>query len=36
MSGFVDRLNKAVRPGAESEYIDVDGAILAILDAELA
>ena len=36
LSGFVDRMNKAVRPGTESEYIDVDGAILAILDAELA
>ena len=36
LSSFVERMHKAVRPGTESEYIDVDGAILAILDAELA
>lgn len=36
LSSFVDRIVRLVEPGAESTYIDVDGAISAILAAEAA
>jgi hypothetical protein len=36
LSSFVDRMHKAVSPGSESDHIDVDAAILAILDTEVA
>jgi hypothetical protein len=36
LSGFVDRIVRLVEPGAESTYIDVDGAISAIFAAEAA
>jgi hypothetical protein len=36
LSGFVERTSMAVRPGAESGHIDIDAAILAILDTEAA
>ena len=36
LSSFVDRMHNAVRPGSESDHIDVDAAILAILDTEVA
>lgn len=36
LSAFVDRMNKAVTPGSESEYLDLDAAITAILEAETA
>lgn len=36
LSAFVDRMNKAVVPGTEAEYLDLDGTITAILDAERA
>jgi hypothetical protein len=34
LSAFVDRMHKAVTPGAESEYLDLDAAIAAILEAD--
>ncbi len=36
LSGFVERMNKAVEPGSESTLLDVDAAIDAILAAEAA
>lgn len=36
LTKFVHRMGKAVRPGSESEYIDVDATIAAILEAEVA
>lgn len=36
LNGFVDRMSKAVRPGTESEHLDVDRTITAILTAEAA
>lgn len=33
LSGFVERMSKAVEPGAESGHVDVDAAINAIFDA---
>jgi Streptomyces sporulation and cell division protein, SsgA len=33
---FVDRMKSAVKPGTESEHIDVDATIIAILAAEAA
>jgi hypothetical protein len=36
LRNFVDRMAKAVQPGSESEFIDVDAAINAILTAEAA
>lgn len=36
LRNFVDRMSKAVRPGSESEYLDMDGAISAIFQAETA
>lgn len=36
LRSFVDRMNKAVAPGGESELLDVDAAIAAILSAESA
>ena len=36
LRNFVDRMTKAVQPGSESEFIDVDAAIHAILTAEAA
>lgn len=36
LSGFVDRMMKAVAPGAESAYLDLDAEIAAILEAETA
>jgi hypothetical protein len=34
LSAFVERMTKAVAPGSESEYLDLDSAINAILEAE--
>jgi len=34
LSAFVERMTKAVQPGAESDYLDLDAAITAILEAE--
>jgi hypothetical protein len=34
LRSFVDRMNKAVAPGTESQLLDVDAAIAAILSAE--
>ena len=36
LRSFVDRMNKAVKPGSESELIDVDATIEAIFAAEAA
>jgi len=36
LTSFVERMNKAVEPGTESELMDVDAAITAILAADLA
>src|SRR3954466_11207294 len=36
LTSFVERMNKAVEPGTESELTDVDAAITAILAADLA
>jgi small subunit ribosomal protein S9 len=36
LSGFVERMSKAVEPGAESGHVDVDGTIAAIFAAEAA
>jgi hypothetical protein len=36
LRAFVDRMSKAVQPGSESEHIDVDATIHAILTAEAA
>jgi Streptomyces sporulation and cell division protein, SsgA len=36
LRAFVDRTSKAVQPGSESEHIDVDATIHAILTAEAA
>ena len=36
LRSFVDRMSRAVKPGSESELIDVDAAIAAILAAEKA
>jgi hypothetical protein len=36
LRSFVDRMSKAVPPGGESELLDVDAAIAAILSAETA
>ena len=36
LSGFVERMSKAVAPGAESTHLDVDGTIAAIFAAEAA
>ncbi len=36
LSAFVDRMSKAVAPGSESEHLDLDAAIAAILQAETA
>ena len=36
LSTFVDRMNSVVRPGNESEHVDVDAAIAAIFTAETA
>lgn len=36
LSAFVERMSRAVVPGSESEYLDLDGAIAAILEAETA
>ncbi|GAB2757219.1 SsgA family sporulation/cell division regulator [Nocardioides pakistanensis] len=36
LSVFVDRMTKAVAPGSESEYLDLDAAINAILQSETA
>lgn len=36
LSAFVERMSRAVVPGSESEYLDIDGAIAAILEAETA
>ena len=36
LSSFVERMTKAVEPGTESALTDVDGAITAILAADLA
>ena len=33
LSGFVDRMHRAVAPGSESEHLDVDTAITALLEA---
>lgn len=32
LSAFVERMNKAVEPGKESDHLDVDAAITALLD----
>ena len=32
LSAFVERMNKAVEPGTESDHLDVDAAITALLD----
>ena len=34
LSAFVERMTKAVQPGTESGYLDLDAAITAILEAE--
>jgi hypothetical protein len=34
LSAFVDRMSKAVAPGSESEYLDLDAAIAAILESD--
>jgi hypothetical protein len=36
LRAFVDRMNKAVKPGTESDQIDIDAAIAAIFAAEAA
>jgi hypothetical protein len=36
LSTFVDRMNRAVEPGRESEHVDVDAALAAIFAAEAA
>ena len=36
LSVFVERMSKAVVPGSESAYLDVDAAISAILESEVA
>ena len=36
MRAFVDRMNKAVKPGSESDLMDVDAAIASIFAAEAA
>jgi hypothetical protein len=36
LTSFVDRMTKAVEPGTESALIDIDTAIMAILDAGVA
>ena len=36
LTAFVERMSKAVVPGTESEYLDLDAAIAAILEAEAA
>jgi hypothetical protein len=36
LSAFVERMSKAVAPGVESEHLDVDATIAAILEAEVA
>lgn len=36
LSNFVERMSKAVRPGSESEHLDVDATIVAIFDVEAA
>jgi len=36
LSSFVARMSRAVQPGDESEYLDIDAAITAILAAEAA
>jgi len=36
LSAFVERMSKAVVPGTESEYLDLDAAIAKILEAESA
>lgn len=36
LSVFVERMTKAVAPGSESEYLDLDSAINAILESETA
>ena len=36
LSAFVERMNRAVAPGTESEYVDIDAAITAIFKAEVA
>lgn len=33
LSAFVERMNRAVAPGSESEHLDLDATITAILDA---
>jgi len=34
LSAFVERMTKAVQPGTESDHLDLDAAITAILEAE--
>jgi Streptomyces sporulation and cell division protein, SsgA len=36
LSTFVERINKAVVPGTESDYLNIDATIAAIFDAEAA
>jgi hypothetical protein len=36
LSAFVDRMSKAVAPGTESDYLDLDAAIAAILETDAA
>jgi hypothetical protein len=36
LSRFVDRMNKAVKPGTETDHMNVDAAITAIFAAETA
>ena len=36
LSSFVDRMHRAVAPGRESQHVDVDAALAAILTAEAA
>ena len=36
VTGFVERMTRSVAPGAESDLLDVDGAIAAILAADAA
>jgi hypothetical protein len=36
LRAFVDRMNKAVKPGTESELVDIDAAIASIFAAEAA
>jgi hypothetical protein len=36
LTTFVERMVQAVQPGRESQHVDVDAAIFAILEAEAA